>query len=176
MSHLFAFLMPFAALPLAVAGCSVSMPTCARGLGSVATMQKPSRAPMPARDRHPINIDYKITRGDASDAVILAGESDLDLGRSATIERRVDHDSAKLRLTAERGDDEKWLVSIEWDEQSSGGHALRWSPTLAMESDGTATAKLDLGGGDGRKVTVTMRPRSLPQVGASHGSIVSLAR
>ncbi len=176
MSQLFAFLMPFAALPLAVSGCSVSMPTCARGLGSVATMQKSPHAPTHARDRHPINIDYKITRSDASDAVILAGETDLDLGRSATIERHADHDSAKLRLTAERGDDDRWLVSIDWDEQSREGHGLRWSPTLAMGFDGTATAKLDLGGGDGRKVTVTIHPSSLPQTGVSHGSIVSSTR
>ena len=159
MTRLFALLTPCLALAWAIAGCSASSPICARGPGGIALLHAPRDVEAHVRrENRPVNLDYKLTRADASETVLLAGQSDLDLGRSAVIERQVSNDSARLRLTAEPGDGGKILVSVEWDERSNEGQRLRWSPTLSMGEGGTATATLDLGGGDGRKIAVTLQP------------------
>jgi hypothetical protein len=126
------------------------------------------------RGEPPVLVEYEIARVDAGHAVLLGGESELGLGHGATVESKPAHGvAAVLRLGAERGDGGRMLVNVDWEERSDDGRTIHWRPTLSLSPDKVGAAKLDLGGGDGRVLTLRVRAPGAAKAGAQVASASS---
>lgn len=145
---------------LFVPGCSLSVqPTIKAPEVSTAT---PPRAVSHGElkvDPPPVHLEYEVAKTDSAHTVLLGGQSELDLVKPATIEKRNPHETTeRLRLATERAADGKVLVRIDWEEQSNEGREIRWTPMVSLAPGAVATVSLDLGGGEGRRVTISARP------------------
>jgi hypothetical protein len=121
-----------------------------------------TRAPVESAHRLLVTI-RKSAGGEAlaSTSATLADGRDVELRTS----NAMDHGEARLVVGVEhRGPDARgpYLVRVEWEESSADGRKLRWSPTVAMREGAQSSATVELGGGDGRRLDVTLDPEAPP--------------
>ena len=139
-------------LSTSLAACAPQMKPCAK-----------SPAPEAAggshnRETDTFNVDYKVTRADGAETVLLAGSSDVDFSQGASIVRSVPGETAeKLHLRAAPAPGGRVAIEVQWQEHGPQGQLVDWASSVVVEPGKLATSKLDLGGGEGRKLSIGAR-------------------
>lgn len=150
-----------------VAACAPPAVSCAKAVAA------PKQADAPWTDAA-FNVEYKMSRGDAADTVLLAGTSDVDISEGALIARDAPGESAqRLHLRAWPASPGTIKVEVAWEERGPQHQTISWSSTVMVAEGSPSTAKIDLGGGELRKLTVSAKAIRKAK-SASEGAVSAL--
>lgn len=116
-----------------------------------------------------VAVDVRVTKlGDGEALAVSRGDIETDNPVIFHTNRSGEVGEAKLSLEVEPRGRGTYAVAMRWDETTTDGRSVSWSPTLAVTEDAESQAEIAWSDGDGRRITLKVSRKARANEEVAH--------